>query len=127
MTDREILTAAAEKVMGWQLKQYGHNGDSDIACLSGRTVLVTDDDAACRFNREWNPLTSDADAFMLVDALGKKGIDLTLECCYCTSGKRESYAQFGCAPSRFEAFAPDRRRAITLAALRAVGVEVEGK
>jgi len=92
MTDAELIKTAAERVMGWE--------------------------AWVR----WNPLTSDNDAFRLVDALKDRQFRFLLE--YRTplrGGPSEWVVRFGEGAIIAD---PDRRRAIVIAALESVGVKI---
>ena len=106
MTDAELIRAAAEKVMGWT-KPTG------CYCWYCNQLLVADG--------EWNPLASDTDAFMLVDKLGERGWEFMLKYIHMRDTNTFGwYAQVGDYLGTGRD--PHRRRAIVLAALKAVGV-----
>lgn len=112
MTDAEMVRLAAEKVMGWEAKE------------SWTTVMIWQPVGINCLH--WNPLTSDADCWMLVEKLQEQGwgIRVAVHVGGYLRGtsvriyRYEPFIQF-----RIEEM-PDRRRAIVLACLRAVGVDV---
>lgn len=114
--DSDLLKLAAEKVMGAtpvrerDTTRYKIHGSRDDLFLHDKTspYIVK--------HEGWNPLTSDSDAFMLVDALQKRSGYFRLE-----GASGIWIADF--RPG-YEV-GPDRRRVIVLACLRALGVRVE--
>ena len=113
MTDEEIVKAAGEKVMGWTFQPCGGIWESD-----GKSVAWAIVDAGIQ--GEWNPLTSDADACAVLDALIARPhvivnllMSLNPRGWWVEVGHPDRHTRFWCA---------DRRRAIVLAALKAVGV-----
>jgi hypothetical protein len=128
VTDAEITKLAAEKVMGWNVvpfsddTQYRQPSYPAYFDMRGRRIMIrTSPD---EYARDFLPLTSDADAFMPVDAMEARGYDFRIH--GLPSGA--SLASFVKAKEPGECDywgdGPDRRRAIVLACLRAVGVEV---
>lgn len=109
MTDQELIIAAAEKVMGWKASPPDEFGNT----------IGYDGDTQRWLGQHWNPLGSDADAFMLVDELTAQGWYLKL------GGPSPWGARFwhSTRPGMFDAVDHARRRAIVLAALHAKGVE----
>ena len=131
MTDNELIRAAAERVMGWAVIPFHAKIEKKIypALIENAShdwCLIADKRS---WARKWNPLASDADAFMLVDAIHSRGeywfrlttrwdkvnwsAGWTTQECTGWNGRMD-----------IEVTDPDRRRAIVLAALRAVGVDV---
>ena len=107
MTDAELIKAAAERAMGWR-RQVGE--------LEGTPVMTIREPS-------WNPLNSDADAFMLVDALAARGMRFLLEYRQpLRGGPPEWVVRFGDGELVTD---PDRRRAIVVGALKACEVAVE--
>ena len=99
MTDAKLIKTAAEQVMSW----------AGWGKWRGPTP-------------DWNPLTSDEDAFRLVDELKDRQFRFLLE--YRTplrGGPSEWVVRFGEGAIVAD---PDRRRAIVLAALESVGVKI---
>lgn len=115
MTDAEIVKLAAEKVMGWRFNKKRSSDEWQMwhFDVSGRCEIIASPKPLTVEN--WWPLTSIADAFMLIDAAGVS-CDFTLE----RSGTNWT-ADFRTTSVTHT----DRCRAITLAVLKAVGVEVE--
>jgi len=112
MSDQEIIRVLAEKVMGF---------DTSVAYTvwyepSGRGVE----------NIAWNPLMDDVAACAVLDRMGvDQGLDVHLNRTYGLWTCNVHHRAPGMAPPSMDHSA-GRRRAICLAALRAVGVEVEG-
>lgn len=147
MTDQEIVRAAAERIMGWRYWRFEENGPSRF---DGSFPVFSQwnhspDVATCfvhhaedESDRWWNPLTSIADAWMLVEKLRDQGLN-------CVTGnnahaKVQNFAAFvdavwslgkrinsvpedGDVALRGWSISETARRAITIAALRAVGVD----
>lgn len=108
MTDVEITRLSAERIMGFKAHGALHwtNGDVSVD----------------RF--KWTPLASIADAWMLVEKLKADGWEITIQWHWCepnlwdwgiTLVKREHVRG---------SHGTEVGRAITIAALRAVGVEI---
>lgn len=121
MTDVDFVRGLAESVMGWtySLGELPANRKLSIFRPLGRTEAIEVWTWGKRSkgwqSEKWNPLTSDADAFMLVDALEAKGYWFQL-----TSLVSHHWAaQFNGHPD-YHASDPDRRCAICLAAWRTV-------
>lgn len=135
MTDREMILRAAEKVMGWARISDWPNEVSTLPRdfywkLSNTPVpfCLWDDKQGLIVYHErnrgvtWNPLESDADAFMLVDALRPRGWKFRVS-------ETGPFSE-GLACARFwrddgesrMAEANNRCRAIVLAAIRAAKV-----
>ena len=72
LTDRELIVALAEKVMGWTVITSGRGS---LVAFSPRD----EDDRILATTHpwesvDWNPLTSIADAWMLVEAMVARGM-----------------------------------------------------
>jgi hypothetical protein len=118
MTDAELTRAAAEKVMGWEHQEGDMNPEwYDRAASTGTGQRI--------WHLDWNPLASDADAFMLVDNLAGRDREISLEYGYMSEFR--SYAWYVNFDDAGVARDPDRRRAIVLAALKAVSGKQEGE
>ncbi len=106
MTDAEIVRTAAERVMNWRVHFRNTAWWVPVAEEKGIAEHIM------AIVREWNPLTSDDHAFMLVDkSLGKVDI------------KRERNRHWVCIIDGGDVVvSKDRRRCIVLACLKAVGV-----
>jgi hypothetical protein len=112
-TDAELVRLAAERVMGWTQKVFCDYCDH---CEGHGGMPVG-----------WNPLTSDADCWMMVDKL-------TAEWCFMLDWQQPEWScEFHrCGLDDGDrtmsdihiATERDRRRCILLACLRAVGVDV---
>lgn len=124
MTDQEMIRACAEQVMGWRAEDLGVTYP-DI--LSARGRLWWKGDPKFRWVADFNPLTSDADAFMLVDAMEAKGWSFSM-------GQLSmdqppplkwvvAFDKWELIDAEHRMIAPGRCRAIVLACLKAVGVE----
>ena len=116
MTDHELIIAAAEKVMEWKVSPPDEFG----------SVIASDGSALRWLGQHWNPLESDADAFMLVDAMRLKGwrfrvvesgpLNEALACADFRRNPGESHV----------AETANRRRSIVLAAVRAAEAGYHG-
>lgn len=114
MTDAEIIRATAGKVMGW--KEFG----AEVAYPEVGLIVVVP--GAHGYTMQcWNPLASDTDACAIWDELLITHDFVGTQCCdgewVCNIS-----GHYAMGP-KFQASAADRRRAICLAALEAVGVE----
>lgn len=129
MTDAELVRAAAERVMGWRV--HFRNTAFWVKADEERGIMKTVE--ACV--SKWNPLTSDADAFMLCDKMAELGYGWRLdfdgmdsasfvENPQRYSGNRDLREEYDSLHDRAAVCGFDRRKCIVLAALRAVGVEV---
>lgn len=116
MSDEEIVRAVAEKVMRWELRNDR---------LTGLQWVQGDPPRRARAEGEgmWNPLTSDADACAVLDKMAADGWQYQIR--YDRYGERQyyHYAQFDKTPTsmHFSGMHRGRRRAICIAALKAVG------
>ena len=99
MTDAEIVRACAEKVMGW-------------------AAPITDKPGSML---QWNPLTNEADCWQMVDSQRADTIR-RIDDYLCKIARSQGHTAFLWWLLSMEP--ADRRRAIVLACLRAVGVEV---
>lgn len=127
MTDVGLLISLAEGVMGWK---------TELRPGTGNCIAVNGDERYWLYGpgnstiRRWNPLISDADAFMLVDALIAAGYGLEMH-----AGVGSADVEFYCVLGPCERHGnqltdrghgsggiadPDRRRAICLAAWKTV-------
>ena len=117
MTDADMVRLAATKVMGWT---KAPKKDSVGEWWEDTSLPVPQRYPA---SPEWNPLTSIADAWMLVEEVGKHfSIELT------TASSAVAYVGFMSKGDGYRgADAHDNSvcRAITVAALRVVGVVVD--
>lgn len=79
VTDAELVKAAAEKVMGFEFERAGSPAPQAPVYASfhenGAIILHF---AIVGDRAEWNPLTSDADAWMLIDRLEKLGFSYAI-------------------------------------------------
>lgn len=139
MTDAELTRLLAERVMGGRIwKETEHQGDHDWLDNPANYPHLTEFNTGafilwCAPNengRLWRPLDSMDDAWMLVERMRKLGwssshTDLTVDSG--TAWWSWHFCQFAPPPAGASesAQAPTPQRAIALAALRAVGVEVE--
>jgi hypothetical protein len=121
MTDREMVIAAAEKVMGWSVYQSGRCSSIARTRDEHETERILETTHPWE-SVGWNPLESDADAFMLVDAMAAKGYYFRLH--QVSSGAALASFVKAVEPDEDDASeaAENRRRAIVMAALGAVGV-----
>jgi hypothetical protein len=145
MTDRELVIRAATDVMGWRGEQMGGpQADADYGLFfrraDGRYAGLTAWGPASTVPgtiEGWNPLMRDADAFMLVDALkdrwhaafvlGSNGCSnqwtaWIFEGVWALAKNQNQVPEHGDSHLLGCASAGDRRRAIVLASLCAVGV-----
>jgi hypothetical protein len=123
VTDAQLVQGAATEVMDWTAEIAKRDGTYDMA---GLPLPLLGIDPKLRWtalwgsksqheehtDATWNPLASDADAFMLIDKLDPT--DCTLE----KSGALWTVTLDGWAT----ASDPDRRRAIVMASLARVEV-----
>lgn len=122
MTDAELVRAAAEKVMGW--KWQGDAEQIINPLKENEFRIVPGGGLFCHKVGWWNPLTSDADCWMLVDKLIHNGWKFEL-----TKSTSEWYASFfqmdfQVRKPAFRCDNRNRRRSIVIAALWAVGVDI---
>lgn len=122
--DAQMVIECAERIMGWQ--PMSGIGDRTLGYVlystTDGTVVAVRTNVNESVPHEWNPLTSDADAFMLVDALEAKGMGLTLTRFIRSDRTLGDYAaNFYGSGADGDARDPDRKRAIVLAALKTVG------
>lgn len=140
MTNSELIRACAEKVMGAMpertlLPQLG--GWTDNYQIPGvRTPLRIHSEDSPHIDKleGWNPLASDVDAFMLVDRIReiipKQTTTQTYSFRLCRTGIPGDWMcsftvnEFDFSHQALADGIPDRRRAIVLAALKAVGIEL---
>lgn len=123
MTDEELVRACAEKVMGWYLSPRGFFWLDD----SEKEVACAPDYEDERFPT-FNPLNDDRDVCAVLDKMAEKGWAGAFGWHTEESPADERfYGEF--AKSDSEGYrsgmhsASDRRRAVVIAALKAVGVE----
>jgi hypothetical protein len=120
MTDEQITRALAEKVMGWvQSFIQAKTTSSDwpyYAWMSGYGQ------EACSLG-SWVPLTSDADACAVLDKMTENGFSFDMQfhegkwrVGFCENRDYVEAGRYGVSPEE-----QDRRRAICIAALKAVG------
>ena len=152
MTDQEITRLVAEKVMGWHYNPEGACwfDDMDQFAAHGQPYHCPQ----CHMDaQEWNPMTSDADACAVIDRLAEQEYAVGLH--YQAPGYRSGTTGIGSqdtwevvimppaslrpAPSMIVYVKPKtetwiahgeptpdgRRRAICLAALKAVGMDID--
>jgi hypothetical protein len=121
-SDRELIVLCAEKVMGLH-PECVTDGFHYRVSENCHAFIWDSESPYIEKIEGWNPLESDADAFMLVDAMAERCCDFTLE-----RVGDQWFASFG--GFKGACIVPgvgggeSRRRAIVLACLRAVGVEV---
>jgi hypothetical protein len=123
-----MVSAAAEKVMGWNVVPFDdriqYRMPNYPAYFSTRAAIMirTSPD---EYARDWNPLSSDSDAFMLVDAMTGCGYDFRIHILASKLCRGACFVSFVKAtdPETYGEADGDRRRAIVLAALRAKGVK----
>ncbi len=109
MTDPEIIDALGTQVMQWHKGLFG-----------GTPCWMDAEPRPQAYTLNWNPLASDNDAMMVVDAMeARTFIEFSL-----IHDGMSWVAEFCDGIQRVCCSAPDRRRAICLAALKAVGMEV---
>jgi hypothetical protein len=120
MTDKDLIIAAAKEVMGWTVYTSGRGSAVAVSPQEDEMdrILATTHPWE---SVEWNPLGSIADAWMLVERMREKGRHCLILRSY-ESGL--TVASFYLGPhDRSDLSATDMSapRAITLAALRAIG------
>lgn len=113
MTDQELTKLIAEKVMGWEL------GQGPWYTRQGEPMFVVN---------AFRPLVNDSPAFMVVDKMIEKGFTFSL--IFSGYASKSWNATFYGVDEYSEQLVYDathesRRRAICIAALRAVGEVVE--
>lgn len=136
MTDSEIVLALAERVMGWEI--YNDETDWRVHCLERRghatnaccikedgTVLI----ALPSFGiHRWRPLDSMDDAMLITSKLEEEHWDYQVGSCvegHAALFERGVYDPYAdTRDEMWEAIASTPQRAICLAALCCVGVEV---
>ena len=131
MTDNELTKLIAEKVMGWE---HGAMDDHITRFTVGVGCLLVSHPGTLHV--AFAPLLSDNDTFQVVDKMIEKGFYVPIawtKILHTTAGKRMITdmwhvgldKDYMAAEQRHSAFDISRRSAICLAALKAVGVEVE--
>jgi len=116
MTDAEIMKASATEVM-----KFPATAEASIPYVTNHSdgrVLLNFANGTCA---RWNPLDDDGQCWQMVDILCGENGEFTLERSYISEFR--AYAWYANMDDRGIASHPDRRRAIVLACLRAVGVE----
>ena len=127
MTNEQRVRACAEKVMGWEV--YNSPSGNTLARFmdpsDGRIVRCLEHRHGIATGGMWNPYTSDDHAFMLVDKLLAMGWRFRLQA-WAGEWLCEVWP-IGVLPHEGHIYSGlgDRRTAIVLAALRAVGQEGE--
>lgn len=138
LTDSELIRACAEKVMGAIPERLASFvGDTDIYRIAVLCDLRIHSDDSPYVNKleGWNPLASDADAFMLVDQIReiipKQTATQTYSFQLCQTGIPGDWMcsftvnDFDFSRQALADGISDRRRAIVLAALKAMGMECQ--
>jgi len=129
MNLREIDRLVAEKVMGWRLKSFPGEGGGFSAWLNDDGKIIKYENN-CTLHAQpydfWKPTTNIADAWKVVEKLQKDGWHIELyneneKWCFDLT----KYNEFMFVDRFYRASAEDASLAICLAALKAVGVEVE--
>ncbi len=140
MTDLDLTRALAERVMGWRVYGYAAHDDwvgatnhgraAGTCCIDGRGRVMITDDAAVTV-RLWRPLESMDDVWMAINKLQADGWHYEVGA---HIYKPNSYwARFGKGDydddnnewsTQHWGLAPTPQRAIALAALSVVGVEI---
>ncbi len=122
LSDAEIVRLAATLVMKWEIR-IGPSGNV-MVILPDDSRLCLEHVYGCQPARIWNPLEDDADAFDLVDAMLAVGWRFALTL---TSDPppRSGHASFWKGSRMLSddysvAIGSSRRRAITLAAIKAL-------
>ncbi len=134
MTDIDLTVKAAENIMGWTVfsldcfHRFGHK----VAHLQKSGVNMDDEGfwvvtrPGCA-DLQWNPLRFESDAFLLVKTLVARGFGISLHGPF--SQDRVSDPNWCCAVYQGEVNGVhcdlEPARAITIACLRAVGVNTE--
>jgi hypothetical protein len=125
MNLREIDRLVAEKVMGWRLKSFAGAGGGFSAWLNDEGQLVryeTDCTLQAQPDEFWRPTVNIADAWLVVEKLKIVVIPQAGDPPKDMQYLAEIYRQpFG---NNCEAFAETAPLAICLAALKAIGVDV---
>ena len=119
MTDNDITRLIAERVMGRELEECGRVEDvKDGVVIESRALYCVKGKPYAFFA----PTTDDSDAFRVVDKMVEDGFTFHFNQWPdgCAAGFYKTVGHPDCSP-----LIPSRCRAICLAALRAVGVEVE--
>lgn len=115
LTDEQLVEAVATKVMGWHLVEGGDTWSE----IPGHTRQ----DKFWVFVKDWNPLTSDADCGQVLDRIVSM-LDFCIRYDYKKRRWMVAYWNGQAGEKKNWTYGKDRRRAIVIAALRAVGVEV---
>jgi hypothetical protein len=138
MTDREIIILLAERVMGWE-RTWSHGPDQ-----SGKEIIEYTERGTLRTHEirfgflqpqpdGWNPLAFVENAWMVVDAMYRRGLVYNLNC-RDQAGEphfwpADHHCSFAEAPSDHlrchHGHGDTITRAICLAALAAIGVEAK--
>lgn len=126
MTDGEIVKALAEKVMGWEIGRELDKAERYFSIWpEGRLMRFHVDTMR---HSEWNPLTSDADACVVLDKMAETH-EVNLVIRHQRPPQADAADYVGCYFGKSDAFLPmssdARRRVICLAALKAIGVNTE--
>lgn len=138
MTDADIIRALAEKVMGWERHCIGKtNFVEDFAWFNGgKKVAIECSDvilSAIHQVTYWNPLTSDTDSCAVLDKMVETGWSYSISAnppwSSCLPGTLVEFNKGVHPPAfledrgeyDFPSHIDDRRRAICIAALKAVG------
>lgn len=130
LPDAEIVSLCGTQVMGWP--SVGFDADARMGDVWPRLIEnISREWVIGRSDHDWkvfDPLTSDADAFMLVDAIhaqGKLWFRLTTrwDKVNWSAGWTEQDFTGWNGRMDIEETNPDRRRAICIAALRATAEE----
>lgn len=115
-----MVSAAAEKVMGWNVVPFDdriqYRMPNYPAYFSTRAAIMIRT-SPNEYARDWNPLSSDSDCFTLVDALAGEFRFRLGSHPWVARFSNETDGEFVAGD------AENRRRAIVLAALRAKGVK----
>ena len=143
MSDAEIVRLLAEKTMGWEqtahliLEQKNHPEKRffSVASETGQVWYP-------RVFSEWNPLTSDADSWAVLDKMmsqpvtsrwgfalfvDERGESVEANFSYCDPNRDSGSDEVSCR-CELEPYNPEnRRRAIAIAALKACGAWEAGE
>lgn len=122
LPDAQLITRVATKVLGWKVLPPRSKGPGVDGMIEFRRPNACN---ACWWSGscEWDPLTSDSDCFMVVDAMRVKGWWFMLTVATLRDRNEIGWiAQFwnGSGEQRITDD-PDRRRAMLLAALSVAG------
>ncbi len=131
MMDRDLLVAAGEKIIGWKLRvnplAEGDFWQTPRGKFYRSYVAGDPQENPGRICPMWNPLALESDAFMLVKALVSRGFGISLHGPF--SQDRVSDPNWCCAVYQGEISGVhcdlEPARAITIACLKAVGVNTE--